>query len=59
MLFRSKCLRELEEQGVVAARYSQIEVLNLPALERLALEAEGSTVPPGFGPSAVSTVPDS
>lgn len=49
----NKCLREMEEQGVVAVRYSQIEVLDLAALEKLALEADGSSVPPGLGfPSA-------
>lgn len=44
----NKCLRELEEQGVIVARYSQIEVTDLDALRRLALEAEGASVPPGL-----------
>lgn len=46
----NKSLSEMEEMGIIAVRYSQIDVLNLPGLERLAQgEDDPRSVPPGIG----------
>ena len=44
----NKCLRELEELGIVSVGYSQIDVLDPAGLQRLALESDDGSVPPGL-----------